>query len=578
MPRKKATPKAAATAYSYVRFSSPEQGRGDSVRRQEELRSAWLKRSGAVLDESVTLRDEGVSAFSGAHRENPDRHALAAFLELVRRGRIQRGSYLVVESLDRLSREHIRPALTLLLNLIDLGVRVVQLLPVEAVYDEQVEPMALMQAIMELSRGHSESRMKSERVGAAWQAKKRRAAEKKEPVTARLPAWLDLKAGKVVVNETRAAVVRRIYAEAAAGHGIGSIGRRLNVEGVPPIGRADYWARSYIAKLLSARAVVGEYQPHTRRNRQKRRPEGKPIAGYFPAIITDDEWHAARAALASRRQKGGRPVPGVNLFQGLWHDARDGASLHLVRKDPAYLSIANYKAKMGVNGSVYVGFPLPVFEEAILGRLREIDPREILPEGSRAADRVLVLTGKLADVEGRVEALKAKMVENDIAPLVDVLRTLESNREKLAGDLAEAQREAASPLSGAWGEARSLLDTIAAAADPNDARVRLRGAIRRIVESVWCLFITRVGNPKYEGKVGRIRLAAVQFHFAGGAHRDYLIVHRPAHGNAAAKRGAVTEVMTFAKPAAGHLDLRKRKDAEKLAGELERMELPKVLK
>src|SRR5262245_48380987 len=156
MPRTTATPE---TAYSYLRFSSPEQARGDSIRRQDALRDAWLKKSGAVLDTSLTLRDEGVSAFSGGHRENPDRHALAAFLELVKRGRVKRGGYLVVESLDRLSREHIRPALTLLLNLIDAGVRVVQLLPVEMVYDERVEPMTLMMAIMELSRGHSESRM-----------------------------------------------------------------------------------------------------------------------------------------------------------------------------------------------------------------------------------------------------------------------------------------------------------------------------------------------------------------------------------------------------------------------------------
>src|SRR4051794_7179131 len=96
-----------ALAYSYIRFSSPQQAEGDSLRRQHELRDAWLKRSGARLDTSLTLRDEGVSGFTGSHRTNPDRHALAAFLDLVKKGRIPQGSFLVVESLDRLSREHI---------------------------------------------------------------------------------------------------------------------------------------------------------------------------------------------------------------------------------------------------------------------------------------------------------------------------------------------------------------------------------------------------------------------------------------------------------------------------------------
>src|SRR5215471_18471211 len=103
----KATKTARPTAYSYIRFSSPEQAKGDSIRRQESLRDAWLAKTGAVLDTSLSLRDEGVSAFAGAHRQNADRHALAAFLELVKQGRIPRGSYLIVESLDRLSREHI---------------------------------------------------------------------------------------------------------------------------------------------------------------------------------------------------------------------------------------------------------------------------------------------------------------------------------------------------------------------------------------------------------------------------------------------------------------------------------------
>src|SRR5262245_48096950 len=57
--------KTAPLAYSYSRFSSAEQAKGDSLRRQEEARDAWLAKAGAKLDTSLTLRDEGVSAFSG---------------------------------------------------------------------------------------------------------------------------------------------------------------------------------------------------------------------------------------------------------------------------------------------------------------------------------------------------------------------------------------------------------------------------------------------------------------------------------------------------------------------------------
>ena len=57
----KSAPTANPIAFSYLRFSSPAQAEGDSVRRQTALRDAWLKRNSAVkLDTSLTLIDAGV--------------------------------------------------------------------------------------------------------------------------------------------------------------------------------------------------------------------------------------------------------------------------------------------------------------------------------------------------------------------------------------------------------------------------------------------------------------------------------------------------------------------------------------
>ena len=60
-PRKKPQ----AVAYSYLRFSSAEQAKGDSIRRQTKLRDDWLAKSGAMLDTSLTLTDAGVSGYTG---------------------------------------------------------------------------------------------------------------------------------------------------------------------------------------------------------------------------------------------------------------------------------------------------------------------------------------------------------------------------------------------------------------------------------------------------------------------------------------------------------------------------------
>src|SRR5262245_21049624 len=77
------TPGPFTLAYSYLRFSSRGQAEGGSVRRQTDLRDAWLKRHPNVhLDRSLV--DKGVSGYTGAHRKN-GKHALAAFVDLVER-------------------------------------------------------------------------------------------------------------------------------------------------------------------------------------------------------------------------------------------------------------------------------------------------------------------------------------------------------------------------------------------------------------------------------------------------------------------------------------------------------------
>ncbi|WP_295637118.1 recombinase family protein [Novosphingobium sp.] len=84
-------------AYSFIRFSSPAQMKGDSLRRQLAKAERFAAERGLDLDS--TYRALGVSAFTGKHRV---KGALAAFLNAVRTGEIAKGSWLLVENVDRL--------------------------------------------------------------------------------------------------------------------------------------------------------------------------------------------------------------------------------------------------------------------------------------------------------------------------------------------------------------------------------------------------------------------------------------------------------------------------------------------
>jgi len=200
-------------AYSYIRMSSELQLRGDSLRRQLDASTAYAAENGLDLVEGDRLQDIGVSAFKGA---NVADGALGLFLEAIKSGRISRGSYLLVESLDRLSRQELRKSLTLFLSIINAGVNIVTLADKRVYTEQKTELQDLLISLVVMSRAHEESQTKSLRVGAAWANKRAKAAT--QPLTAMCPAWLRLAKdrSRYEVIEKRAAVIRRIFSESAS--------------------------------------------------------------------------------------------------------------------------------------------------------------------------------------------------------------------------------------------------------------------------------------------------------------------------------------------------------------------------
>jgi DNA invertase Pin-like site-specific DNA recombinase len=98
--------------------------RGDSFEPQTKKAAEYASAHGLELDTTLTFRDLGVSAFRG---RNAQTRALRAFLDGVEHGDIPQGSHLLVESLDRISREQIIAAQGLFLQIIDAGVTLVTL-------------------------------------------------------------------------------------------------------------------------------------------------------------------------------------------------------------------------------------------------------------------------------------------------------------------------------------------------------------------------------------------------------------------------------------------------------------------
>lgn len=535
------------TAFSYIRFSTPEQSEGDSLRRQTEAATAWCQKNDIYLDTSTTLRDLGKSAYLGEHRKNPDRYALAAFLKLVEQGKVPKGSYLVIENLDRLSREHSRPALSLFMQILDAGIHIVQLSPETVFRHDSTDPFDLMRAILELSRGHSESKMKSERVGKAWAQKKARAREG-ELYTRRLPGWIRERGGKLHLIPSAVRAIQRIFQLAAAGYGIVRTVRKLTEERIHAFGSSGQWNRAYVALILQDRRVLGELQPR----QPNGDPDGEVISNYYPAAVSQAEWNAAhaepRSTLRIRRGKH------LELFNGLLRNARDGGRYYCSTRNnrrKQHRVLINSSATEG-RGECY-SFPLFAFEPAILKCLREVPPREILDTPDSPNDAML-LAGDLAEVESRIAELEAELLRGDVASLARALRQLETKKKELVNQLAEARQKEPSQLAETWGEAQSLCSILDNSPDPTDTRLRLRAVLRRMIDSIWLLIAGRGGD----------RLCSAQVWFKGGEKfRNYRILYRPRKANGSSQQPGRVWVESLRYPVTpGVVDLRKREDAE----------------
>lgn len=157
----------ARRVYSYLRFSDPKQSHGGSIERQLEYARRWAAERGLVLDESLSMRDEGLSAY---HQRHVTRGALGVFLAAVDEGRVPPGSVLIVEGLDRLSRAEPIQAQAQLAQIINAGITVVTASDGKEYNRARLkeQPMDLVYSLLVMIRAHEESDTKSKRVKAGW--------------------------------------------------------------------------------------------------------------------------------------------------------------------------------------------------------------------------------------------------------------------------------------------------------------------------------------------------------------------------------------------------------------------------
>jgi len=301
-----------AKVYSYLRFSDPKQAAGSSADRQLEYAARWAEARGLVLDSSLSLRDEGLSAF---HQRHVTAGALGVFLRAVEDGQVQGGSVLIVEGLDRLSRAEPILAQAQLAQIVNAGITVVTASDGKEYNRERLkaQPMDLVYSLLVMIRAHEESDTKSKRVRAAirrqceaWQTGIWRGIIR----NGKDPHWVEWNGTAFELRQNRVAAVRFAVERYMAGHSLRGIAEDMHARGL-------HWSSegktnaTHIRKTLKNRNLIGERTLTVDEVAYR-------LEGYYPAVLTEAEF-ADLQVLMSRRSQRGERGPGVvpNLISGM---------------------------------------------------------------------------------------------------------------------------------------------------------------------------------------------------------------------------------------------------------------------
>jgi DNA invertase Pin-like site-specific DNA recombinase len=427
-------------------MSTGKQLAGDSRRRQLELSRKYALAHGLKLAEGAELEDIGISAFKG---KNTKDGRLGWFLHQVESGKIPKGSFLLVESLDRISRQNPNESMSKFLGIINAGINLVTLFDGKA-YRSPCSMEDLVLPLMILSRAHNESKEKGERVAAAWAEKRKTAANECEPMSGRCPAWLELAPDRksYVPVADHVDTVRSMF-EDAASLGIHTITRNLNKAGKLSFGTGRKWQESSVRKILASKAVIGEFQPH-RLVDGKRIPDGKPIEGYFPSIIDEQLFYQVQEAKTERKRSGaGRKGKNYsNLFTGLIKCIYCKSTVSFENKGVGhggtYLVCDGFRRALGCPGRRW---KYQDFEMSFLSIVEEVDLRSIVEsvpsEHVKMEAQLAAIDGQLSEVRLQKRNVFKLLSNNGGLELADeTINFIKSELDELSRQEALLERSA----------------------------------------------------------------------------------------------------------------------------------------
>ncbi|MEM6230128.1 recombinase family protein [Shewanella scandinavica] len=297
-------------AYIYSRISTKTQKKGDGLDRQLELTHSYANAIG--LEIQLDSFQDIASGYHGRQMQG----RLGVFLDAIKTGKVDTPAALVVESLDRLGREHTMDALPRLMDIINSGVEVHEVSTGIVYNREDTHKIHIAIAVME--RAHNESKVKALRAKQAYKTAKQKASDTGKVITSLVPVWMEVKNEKIELIPERAALVKRIFEMYINGCGGGVIAKTLSSEKIEyPVYRENLhkhkptWNEQRIVKIIKSPSTYGAFISSIEAHKDS------IIYDYYPAVIDIDTFNKAQQIRINRTRTKTKTHAMQNIFSGL---------------------------------------------------------------------------------------------------------------------------------------------------------------------------------------------------------------------------------------------------------------------
>lgn len=465
------------SAISYLRFSSSKQRKGASYDRQIEATEKFCAQNNLVLIDKI--EDKGISGWNEDNLE--ETAALGKLLKLIESGAIKKGTTLIVENLDRITRANLTKAIHLVTGILQSGIDIVTTMDGKR-YQKDASTTDLMIAIIYLTRGNDESETKSKRVKQAWQKKRQLINEGKFVKLTQHPNWLIVENNQYVENKTAADLVRKIFDMYVSGIGSHLISKHLNKECKPPFSRTGTrFTFSSIERLLKNPAVIGRCEVVS-----------PPKENYYPKIISESIWYQAQAIREKNNHyKGTRnDSDKVNFLTGILQCRTCGNSMvrySCGRKNQRYHYLVCSGAKYGEHKMVLFNYE-NVQKTFLSGIYKANFLNSFL--GSKKynleSGKLEALNGKLLEIKSKITNVCDAIEETGNSELKQRLISLQNQKIETEKDL-EKHKKSISDLEYNLSTKEMFLKLVLKDLDNNKFRIRIRNFLRSIVKrsAIW---------------------------------------------------------------------------------------------